>query len=551
MKKITFIYVLVMFALNVSVVYAGTYSGGTGTSGDPYQIANSTDLSTLSATSGDWGAYFIQTADINASAIGNWSPIGNSSTKFTGSYDGQNHTISSLSVNWPSNNNIGFFGSVNACTIKNLGLTGVYVYGQSIVGGLVGSKDGTSMTIENCYTTGSVTAWFDQVGGLVGYIWYGANITNCYSSASVQGGACGYSGSYTGGLVGFSDAGSGTTISECYSTGGIQGRGYVGGFIGVFSLGEIVNCYSRGSVTGNGSNSEVSGFVDVNSATINNCYSTGSVSGTSIAGFNRSNSGTVNNSFWDTQTSGTSSSSTGTGKTTTEMKIQSTFLNAGWSPSIWYMDAGINDGYPNLTGATPLPVELTSFTATVSENNVTLNWQTATEVNNYGFEIERKVSSLQSSVGSQMQNSWENIGFVEGHGNSNSPKKYSFTHDKPTEGIFRYRLNQIDNDGRCCYSREIEVNVYAIPMEFALYQNYPNPFNPVTTIEFTLAGTGLAKLTIFDILGREVTTLVNKKVEAGIVHQAKFNASNLSSGLYFYRLESSQSTKIMKCMLMK
>jgi len=534
MKKITLLSVLVIFALNVSGVFAGTYNGGDGTSGTPYQIANASDLLELSGTSGDWDKYFIQTADINASGISNWSPIGNS-TAFTGNYDGQNHTISSLNINWESNDNIGFFGHAGACTIKNLGLTNVYVYGRTSVGGLVGSKDGLSMTIDNCFTTGTVIAWFSEVGGLVGKIWYGANITNCYSSASVTGGACGYSGSYAGGLIGFSDAGQSTTISKCYSIGGVQGRSYVGGFIGDFSLGEISNCYSRGSATGNGGNSDASGFVDINSATINNCYSTGNVTGTRIAGFNRSNSGTVNNSFWDTQTSGTSSSSTGTGKTTTEMKTQSTFLDAGWSSSIWYMDAGVNDGYPNLTGTTPLPVELTSFTATVSENKVTLNWQTATEDNNYGFEIER-------GVGQPLVCQWDKIGFVEGYGNSNSQKGYSFTDQNPLNGIVKYRLKQIDNIGGLIYSSEVEVKVEDIPTEFALLQNYPNPFNPSTVISWQLAVGSHVTLKIYDVLGNEVAILVDGNQSAGtheVMFQSAVGSQQLASGVYFYQLRSS------------
>ena len=125
---------------------------------------------------------------------------------------------------------------------------------------------------------------------------------------------------------------------------------------------------------------------------------------------------------------------------------------------------------------TPVPVELTSFTANVRENIVMLEWVTATEVNNYGFDLERQTGNKQSAV-----SNWEMIGFIEGHGNSNSPKQYSFT-DKNLIGgsLFKYRLKQIDNDGTYEYSDEIEIEI--IPTEFALYQNYPNPFNPSTKI---------------------------------------------------------------------
>jgi hypothetical protein len=541
-KNLLLIFEFILFS---HIVLAGTYSGGTGTSGSPYQIANLNDLAELSGTSGDWNKYFIQTANINASATSAWnggqgfSPIGNSSTKFTGSFDGQNYIISSLTINWESTENIGFFGKVDGCTIKNLGLVSVFVYGKSNVGGLVGAKDGNAITVENCYTTGTVRAWFDKVGGIIGYIYYDASIIKCYSSASVTGGYSGYAGNYAGGLVGLAE-GSNITISKCYSTGSVQGRSYTGGFIGVLSVGEISNSYSRGSVNG----IDASGFVDVNSATITNCYSTGSVSGTSAAGFLRSNSGTVNNSFWDTQTSGQSSSSGGTGKTTAEMKTQSTFLNAGWSPLIWYMDAGINDGYPNLSGITPIPVELSMLKAEFKMNSVKLIWKTATEVKNYGFEIQRLVISGKCTE-------FEKIGFVEGYGNSNSPKDYSFTDENVPCGKVQYRLKQIDTDGKYEYSKTIEIEIQAIIKEFSLFQNYPNPFNPVTTIKYSLPVSGSVTIKIYDVLGNEITTLINNVIKEPGYHSLEFNAKLLPSGIYFYKLTTNGFSFTRKLMLLK
>ena len=180
-------------------------------------------------------------------------------------------------------------------------------------------------------------------------------------------------------------------------------------------------------------------------------------------------------------------------------------------------------------GNSELPVELTSFTANVRENIVMLEWLTATEVNNYGFEIEKQTGSKQSVLGN-----WEMIGFIEGHGNSNSPKQYSFT-DKNLIGgsLFKYRLKQIDNDGSYEYSDEIEVEI--IPTEFALYQNYPNPFNPSTKIRYQLPQESEVIIKIYDILGSEVITLLNEKKEPG-VYEVEFNASQLSSGTYIYRL---------------
>ena len=185
-------------------------------------------------------------------------------------------------------------------------------------------------------------------------------------------------------------------------------------------------------------------------------------------------------------------------------------------------------------GSSPLPVELVLFAANVKNNQVLLNWKTETEVDNYGFEIQRQVSSKSASGGTT--GNWEIIGFVEGHGNSNSPKQYSFT-DKNLIGgsSFKYRLKQIDTDGKFEYSDVIEVEL--IPTEFILYQNYPNPFNPGTRIRYQLPQESKVIIKLYDILGSEVITLLNEQKEPG-VYEVNFNASHLPSGTYFYRFQA-------------
>jgi hypothetical protein len=299
----------------------------------------------------------------------------------------------------------------------------------------------------------------------------------------------------------------------------------------------------------------IGGLVGRNYGTINNCYSTGSgAMGTDdVGGLVGVNGGPIDSSFWNIDLAGTTgigggTITGGTGKITTEMKTKSTFTDAGWDPNIWNIGDGINDGYPYLKwqnpGGTPLPVELVSFTASLNKNAVMLNWKTATEVNNYGFEVER---SQRSEVGGE--NNWEKIGFVKGNGNSNSPKSYSFSDATPPCGKVLYKLKQIDIDGIYKYSIVVEVNVDA-PSQFVLEQNYPNPFNPTTKIKFDLPKESNVTLKIFNMLGQEVITLVNKVMLPG--HQEViFNASELASGMYIYRIQAGNFVQTKKSLLMK
>ncbi|MBK8944501.1 MAG: T9SS type A sorting domain-containing protein [Ignavibacteriae bacterium] len=198
----------------------------------------------------------------------------------------------------------------------------------------------------------------------------------------------------------------------------------------------------------------------------------------------------------------------------------------------------------------PLPVELTSFSANVEENKILLNWETATEVNNYGFEIEKKKSEIRSK-----NLTWEKVGFVEGNGNSNSPKYYTYEDQSlKIAGKYFYRLKQIDIDGKFEYSDEIEVNISA-PKEINLSQNYPNPFNPVTAIKYSIPSnlkseTSNVKIVVFDILGKEIATLVNEKQNSGN-YEVNFDGNSLPSGIYFYKLQVDNFSKTQKMILMK
>ncbi len=185
-----------------------------------------------------------------------------------------------------------------------------------------------------------------------------------------------------------------------------------------------------------------------------------------------------------------------------------------------------------------LPVELTRFTGGQHRDGIMLQWATATELNNAGFEVERK---------SQGGN-WNTLGFVRGNGTTTEAQSYSFL-DRTATGIVQYRLKQLDFDGQFEYSNIIEVDA-GLPKQFALEQNYPNPFNPTTVISYQLPVSGNVSLKLYDMLGKEVMTLVNGRQDAG-AYTLTLNASTLSSGIYFYRLQSGSFVQTKKMILVK
>ena len=213
--------------------------------------------------------------------------------------------------------------------------------------------------------------------------------------------------------------------------------------------------------------------------------------------------------------------------------------SSGWTP------VGKATSPAPTVNSTPLPVELVSFSAQIDGDVVHLNWKTATEVNNYGFEVQRALSDKETDV----QN-WSEIGFVEGNGNSNSPKEYSFT-DEDLSGakIVYYRLKQIDNDGSYDYSNVVEVN-FVSPDRYVLSQNFPNPFNPSTKIKYKIASTEQVRLAVYNMLGQEVAVLVNETQAPG-TYSYVFNATDLPSGIYLYKLETQRFSQTNKMLLLK
>jgi hypothetical protein len=302
---------VVGWAVLSSISLGYTYSGGSGTAGNPYQIADANDLNTIGLHSEDWGKCFILLNDIDMSGIAGtlYNIIGNSTTKFTGSFNGNRHIIRNATINMPGSSYIGLFGCVGTDgQVYDLGVESATITGYSSVGGLAGLNYGT---ISNCSATGTVTGSSYTVGGLAGS--NVGTVRNCYATATVTGGISSHS---------------------------------IGGLIGYLATGTVSNCYAAGAVTGN---SDIGGLV----------------------GYNYNSSGTVTACFWDVQLSGQPTSAGGTGKTTAQMQDINTYLFARWdfdfetingTQNIWVISSG---QYPRFAWQPGTPLDIVTVPGVV------------------------------------------------------------------------------------------------------------------------------------------------------------------------------------------
>ena len=620
MRKYLFSMIL-FFIINSLLAQTSTepsnYGISTGLSGDPYFISSLDNLYWLSQTSADWDKYYEQTVDIDASDTDSWddngfggyfgfSPIGNDATKFTGSYNGDGYEIDGLTIMRYSPNpydNIGLFGSIGVggapANVQNLGVTNVNIQGSINVGGLIGATDWGS-TVIDCYSTGTITNSYLNVGGLVG-LNDGSTITNCYSTVSVTGQT------RVGGLVGYNYFNA--TIQRSCSIGDVVANSWAGGLVGQSSgatTTRIRDCYSTGDVRrtlGMGT-STFGGFCGQNDLIINRCYSTGRVvyagvenpTDAGFVGFN--SSGTYNNNFFDSVSSFQTTGTGATAKTTVEMKDVATFtstatvgLDAPWdfvtdpyddvgTNDWWDMDptpaqaktrslakvTAIDDGYPFLGWQngedTALPVELSLFTVEATIQGVLCNWTTESEIENIGFVLERKTEGTNWIEIA----SYKTDNSLMGQGTTPSYTNYEFL-DMLVEPntTYEYRLADVDQNGVVTYHATRTVTVgntvqSSLIEKFTVLPAYPNPFNPSTTIRYGLAveGTGRdlsVQVNIYDITGKLITTLFNGEQMPGW-HSVIWNGTNQNSklvpaGLYFSKITSGSDVKTTKLMLLK
>ncbi len=433
---------------NVHIFRTSVFTGS-GSEDDPCEISTLDQLQWIGDHPDYWNKHFIQINDIDASSTMTWNdgkgwlPIGIyngylASIPFSGNYNGQGYVIRNLFINSDSENYLGLFGYTDSCQISNLTLEDISVKGDKWVGGLIGENNNSD--IINCHCSGSVNG-NNYTGGLLGF-----NSESTIMSCSYQDTVTGYD--YTGGLIGRNVD---SDILDCYSSANINGHLRVGGLIGWCSSSLVKDCYNVGQID---ALIYAGGLIGYSYKTnIINTYSTGSISGGrdlgGLIGYNYTS--TVTGSFWDIESSGISRSSGGTGKTSSSMKLESTYTDSGWNfTDTWMIDAEYNNGYP------------------------TLKWQV------YGVGIDETM----------------------------------------------------------------------IPQTSLLDQNYPNPFNPTTTIGYDLSKMSNIELVIYDIAGRKVKTLFTGNKCAGH-HKIIWDASNLSSGVYFYRLKTDNYIETKKMVFMK
>ncbi len=329
----------------------GKYSGGAGSAADPYQISNATDLLILASETNDYDANFILTADISLSGYTFSTAVISNNVVFTGTFNGDNHTISNLAIDTGGayDDYLGLFGKLDSSArVTHLNLDAISIscgeYSEYI-GGLAGWNSGM---IENCHTSGDIISDENTslIGGLVGYNKNGS-IINCSNDANLTGeGGRKNIGKYIGGLAGANMNG---RIECCYNSADITGERAIGGVVG-WNEGDILNCYNSGELTGSYYTGGLTGY---NVGNISNCYSTGISPGSGsyqylggLIGYGMF--GNISHSFWDTQTSGTTISSGGVGLTTSQMQTADTFNAWGFcgSAGAWTIDNGRD--YPRL-----------------------------------------------------------------------------------------------------------------------------------------------------------------------------------------------------------
>ena len=480
---------------------------GAGTEEDPYLIADIDDLEILSECTAYWDKYLKQTDDIDASSTSGWnsgdgfSPIGDMTVNyiaFTGSYDGDGHILSGLTIDRGSSDYIGLFGYTNGATMQDLGLTSVDITGNNYVAGLIGYNVGS--TISKCYTSGSVVAG-NYSGGFVGFNLNASTISNSYCTASIS-----TSGARIGGFAGWNWSTS--TLEKCYSTGSVSGTSNVGGLVG----------YNDGTVNNSFYNSTTSGQSDTGKGEPKNTEEMQTQT-------------TFTNEGWD-------------------------------FTDVWAMNGGFNNGYPYLQDVNTLPITLSTFTAQFIENTPTLYWSTQSEVDNLGWFIYRNDDNEFSSseIISEMieghGNSTQQQSYIYQDAVDNL--EIGCTYYYWLESIDYSGISQVYSRVAQITIPDPSINPPNIEPPIVYdFKNIPNPISGSAQFQFTLDKSSMVSVSIYNILGELVQTLPQVMTQPDETAHIYWNGKNsngkeLTPGVYFYNLMvNGKKAETKKLILMK
>ncbi|MBP3193976.1 GLUG motif-containing protein [Natronogracilivirga saccharolytica] len=473
---------------------------------------------------------------------GGWQPIGDmSDSPFTGTFDGQGHTISNLVINRPNSNYQGLFAYINSAEIVNLGILDVDIIANSHVGAIAGRIDQSNLT--KTYATGNISVGGDvNIGGLVGSARdFGMEISKSWSNVEIVS-----SGDRNvGGIVGYvtNDA----LIIDTYAIGSIVGNRQIGGLVGLASSGALIkNSYSTGKVDGQSNTVNVGGLVG-----------SGEI---------------IEDSFWDVETSQIFRH-LGTPKQTAEMQTESTFTDVGWDFSeVWKM-LNISDGvsgYPILQGL-DRDIQLTEhlqasdpelgYSPTQLEfSEVAVGDSETKSVQLYNNNLgPLEITEISTDPAQIFSNDHSNINNLTLNYGDTINVEVTFSPDEmgeEYEGSLVIQSNDPENsETEISLTGTTKKDTYAdkqeVPEEFGLEQNYPNPFNPATVIRFGLPQDANVELTVYTVTGERVATLISGEHKQAGHHTVTFDATGLSSGMYIYRIMTDEFSKSRVMMYVK
>lgn len=461
---IKLIFIIIYIIVSIHLLADGVQPIGSGSETDPYQVENLDNLLWISTNNSSWDSHFIQIAHIDASSTENWNdgegflPIGDLTINFTGTYNGQSNQISNLFFNRPEAFNQGLFGRITESAIENVILSNFLVYGNFNAGGVIAHA--IYSDIINCSAQGEVYG-STNLGGLIG-IAENCVISNCSSNSYVFGDE------FIGSLIGQCYQ---SIANVCYSLGSVEGIGNLGGWSGLIFDSWVRDCFSHSNVSPSMSAGGFAGTIMQNSI-IDKCYSNGYIDGgeADIGGFaGMIISATVENSFWDMDSSGQNESAGGTGKTTSEMQMVSTFTDL-------------------------------------------------------------------SSTG--LEEPWDFVGYPNDDiGNADY---WDINDSYP---FLTFQLTGADDE-----------LILSIP-EVSII-NYPNPFNPSTTISFNIETSGEVELSIFNVRGQKIRTLLQQHLSTGTYEKTWDGLDSfdqqVSSGVYLISLVFDNRIRVVEnCLLLK